>query len=317
MALNNINNDKINKRDLFRQQQDARRKRFEDEPAEPEELPLTFDSPQTGALMQGVTQSAGLTGGNQTNSGLKKSKLTDAQTARQDQNKTNSSQVADQKSPERTNGNQQNKTSGQKLPQKQGIKDRLNQRLDGMIDKNLKKSDQQPVAGRYRDQKRDLKNQQDKTRLRDFKKNQKEGIKQAIAKPARAGSGHLLRLAWLNLIDSFFLTWLYIAFHFVMAYFTPLSGLFCKFGEEWLPEKIKKVGGDAAKIAAKPLELIEILGCLFIGLIITFIISLILIIIISIGWIATNPAEFVKTVFGESVKSVWETVKTVTEWVWK
>ncbi len=45
-------------------------------------------------------------------------------------------------------------------------------------------------------------------------------------------TAHLLKLSWINLIDSFGLTLLYINFHFAARYFAG-SRRFCQFGIEW------------------------------------------------------------------------------------
>ncbi|MFA6215370.1 MAG: hypothetical protein WC768_02290 [Patescibacteria group bacterium] len=124
------------------------------------------------------------------------------------------------------------------------------------------------------------------------KKDSAESIAESLAaKPTQLASSKLLQQSWLNLIDTFGISYFYIAFHFIAAYFTPFSNLFCKFGEEWLP-KVPGPAGEAAKKASKPIELLEILGCVFIGLLLLLIISVIAFIIAFLGYIYENPWNF-------------------------
>jgi len=118
----------------------------------------------------------------------------------------------------------------------------------------------------------------------------KSKIAEKAAAPAKKGTGRLLQQAWLNLISTFGLSWFYIAFHFLMAYFTPLASLFPKFGHEWMPEQgpNKK---EAEKIGAT-IEPFEIAGCVIIGGIIAIIVLLIVTIIAMLAYIYTNTTEF-------------------------
>jgi len=119
--------------------------------------------------------------------------------------------------------------------------------------------------------------------------------------PAKKGTGRLLQMAWLNLIDTAGFSWLYIAFHFLMAYFTPLANLFPKFGHEWVPEQgpNKK---EAERVGAT-IEPFEIAGCLIIGCIILLIISLIILMIFMMAYVYSNPKEALALVWYE-LKSI-------------
>ncbi len=135
-----------------------------------------------------------------------------------------------------------------------------------------------------------------KQMARDFRrgsiseKREGEGkLKQLAMAPSRQGTGTLLKASWLNLIDSFLLTWFYIAFHFIAAYLTPFSDLFCRFGEEWLPKEVTSKTGKLGKTASKTLELVEIIGCFFIGLLIFTLIFLILVLFGSIIYAIEHP----------------------------
>jgi len=114
-------------------------------------------------------------------------------------------------------------------------------------------------------------------------------LKQMAMAPSRQGTGGLLKGAWLNLVTSFGLTWFYIAFHFIAAYFTPFSDIFCRFGEEWLPKMYIDRTGKLGKNLNKTLELVEILGCFAVGLLIFTLIFLILVLFGSIVYAIEHP----------------------------
>ena len=93
-------------------------------------------------------------------------------------------------------------------------------------------------------------------------------------------SRQFLKTAWLNLISSYFLTYIYIFIHTIGAYlltpFTPFS----KPGEEWLPDVIPR---QQRKQASKWLEVPEIIFTVLIGVIISvllfFVINLVVIMV--------------------------------------
>ncbi|MBU1165297.1 hypothetical protein KKA15_07145 [Patescibacteria group bacterium] len=88
--------------------------------------------------------------------------------------------------------------------------------------------------------------------------------KSYAATGSKIGTARILQVAWLNLIDTFGLTLIYINFHFLMAHILK-SEMFCKFGEEWTPKSGRMVaaGGGKGKgmfgAGSKVLELGEIL----------------------------------------------------------
>jgi|GEM_PF-2840951 len=95
-----------------------------------------------------------------------------------------------------------------------------------------------------------------KNRARNYKNLQKQssggklasGIEEAMTMPISMATSELLQKSWLNIIDSFGLTLLYINFH-VFCRWVFGEKLFCKLGHEWLGGKsgTGKVGGAAAK----------------------------------------------------------------------
>jgi len=104
-----------------------------------------------------------------------------------------------------------------------------------------------------------------------IKERAKEKIKEKITAPAKTGTSKLLQQAWLNLIDSFGLTLIWINIHVFLRYVVG-EKLFCKLGEEWIPKQISAVGGEAGKTAGKTIGLVEVMGLLFLDLIVLFII---------------------------------------------
>ncbi|KKS34554.1 MAG: hypothetical protein UU95_C0011G0012 [Parcubacteria group bacterium GW2011_GWC2_42_12] len=110
-------------------------------------------------------------------------------------------------------------------------------------------------------------------------------MKRALAKktlaPAKQGLSYLLKAAWLNLIDSFGLTLIWINIH-VFLRWSVSDKLFCALGEEWLPKQVTAAGGDAAKTAGKGFGLLEIVVLLILDLIILFVIIAVLALIVMI-----------------------------------
>jgi len=54
--------------------------------------------------------------------------------------------------------------------------------------------------------------------------------------PAKRGTAWLLKASWLNIIDSFGLTFIYINIHAFALMIPFLKPLFCELGEEWVPK---------------------------------------------------------------------------------
>ncbi|MFA5188488.1 MAG: hypothetical protein WC460_03960 [Patescibacteria group bacterium] len=114
-----------------------------------------------------------------------------------------------------------------------------------------------------------------------------ENAESPVSKVGAKFTAQALKFSWLNLIDSFGLTLIYINFHFLGKYIAG-SNLFSDFGEEWLPKTASEAmpgkGGGAPKwfeiIALFLLDFILIILVLF-ALIIIFTPALIVVGIIS------------------------------------
>lgn len=109
----------------------------------------------------------------------------------------------------------------------------------------------------------------------------KKKLKSAVTAPAKQGLNKLLQQAWLNIIDSFGLTLIWINLHVFLKWVLG-EDLFCKLGEEWLPKQATQAGGDAAKTASKGFGLLEVIVLLILDLIILAVILIILAIIVII-----------------------------------
>jgi len=118
---------------------------------------------------------------------------------------------------------------------------------------------------------------------------EKQGAKrEAIEKlddMAQAGTGQLLRLAWLNVIDTFGLTLIYVNIHVFLRWVLG-KRFFCKLGDEWVPKQAKAIAGEAGKLAGRPIGIIEGMILIFVDFIVGAIILTILAFIIMIlSWI--------------------------------
>ncbi|MFA6322499.1 MAG: hypothetical protein WCX71_03390 [Candidatus Buchananbacteria bacterium] len=106
----------------------------------------------------------------------------------------------------------------------------------------------------------------------------------------------LLNKSWFSLVPSFGAAYLYIAFHFLNAYFTPWGNLFCRFGEEWLPDF------KPFNVSNNKLEWVEILGCVGLGLLLLGLVILILFGISLLVYIWMNPIKSAIVIAFEGLK---------------
>ena len=93
--------------------------------------------------------------------------------------------------------------------------------------------------------------------------------------PILTTTDNLLKAAWENLIDSFGLTLIWIDIHFILnKVFGPK--VFCRLGQEWIPEPVKKMGAEKVESAAALITKTEEAGCgcLNLGCLIAVIFSL-------------------------------------------
>lgn len=133
----------------------------------------------------------------------------------------------------------------------------------------------------------------------------------AITAPMRRGTSKLLQQAWLNLIDSFGLTLIWINIH---VFLKQIFGekFFCKLGSEWLPETPSPAAGAGAagggpagmaesaagKEAEKSFETVETMGlcCLDFGCLL--LILTVFIVAGAVIKVVSNPLEAISALFG-------------------
>ena len=131
-----------------------------------------------------------------------------------------------------------------------------------------------------------------------------KGLEMALS-PAKKGISSLLKSAWLNLIDSWGLTLIWIDIH-VFGNQVLGNKLFCDLGEEWIPDV--HIGADetAGKIEApkKAIGLIESMGCCCLNLGCLLLVLASLSLVAMIVGVINNPMEFVMAM----IKSIWQAV---------
>lgn len=133
--------------------------------------------------------------------------------------------------------------------------------------------------------------------LENLKKQAKEKIKEKVTAPAREGTNWLLKAAWLNLIDSFGLTLIWINIH-VFLRFVLGDKLFCKLGHEWIPKQVTAVAGEAGEMGGKTIGIFEVMALLLLDFIALLIILAIVAIIVIIVTFMTDPVG--------ALKAIWE-----------
>lgn len=125
---------------------------------------------------------------------------------------------------------------------------------------------------------------------------------QAISIIGKKITGQILQFSWLNLIDTFGATILYINFHFFGKYIAG-SNAFCEFGEEWNPiggmpgseiggaEMVTKKASSAAKWA-------EIILLFLIDFFLILLAFFVIIILVSPVLLAIGVLDWVKSKVG-------------------
>ena len=122
-------------------------------------------------------------------------------------------------------------------------------------------------------------------RAMDIKQRAKDKIEEKITAPARMGTNYVLRWAWITLIPSWGVSLIYINLHvFLKMVFG--EKLFCKLGEEWIPKKIQAVGGEAGKMGGKAIGIVEVMGLLFLDLVVGFVaLSILGLVVMIMTWL--------------------------------
>lgn len=119
--------------------------------------------------------------------------------------------------------------------------------------------------------------------------------------PVSKGTAKLLRAAWTNLIQSFGLTLIWINIHvFLRFVFGPK--IFCKLGQEWLPEKAPSAGGGANKALGNKIGLAEWAALLILDFIVISVIVLLIVQQAILVYALLHPVDFFKAVWQDAIK---------------
>jgi hypothetical protein len=147
-----------------------------------------------------------------------------------------------------------------------------------------------------------------KRQAQNLKEKTKGKLEQAAAAPINRATSKLLQQAWINLIDSFGLTLIWINIH-VFLRFSLGEKLFCKLGHEWLPKKITEVGGPAGETANKGIGLLEVVVFLSLDfLVLAVIFGVLALIVMIVDFMQAGLWEQIKMVIGGLTKLSWSAI---------
>jgi len=148
-------------------------------------------------------------------------------------------------------------------------------------------------------------------RAMDLKQKAKDKLEEKVTAPARAATSKLLQQAWINLIDSFGLTLIWINIH-VFLRFVLGEKLFCKLGDEWIPKQVSGAGGEAGKGLSKSIGIVEVMGLAMLDLLVMFVIFGTLgLIAMIVDFMQAGFIEKVEMFIGGLTKLSWRTIKTL------
>jgi hypothetical protein len=133
------------------------------------------------------------------------------------------------------------------------------------------------------------------------------GIMDQAAAPVRKGTNKLLKASWKNLIQSFGLTLIWINMH-VFLRFVFGQKLFCKLGQEWIPEKVSKTIGTAGKNSSKTIGIAEVIVLLVLDLIVLAVLALIIAIVGVVVYAQIHPIGFYLAVWQDTLSVIREIV---------
>ncbi len=147
-----------------------------------------------------------------------------------------------------------------------------------------------------------------KSRTQDTKGAVSKGAEKALS-PIKKGISSLLKSAWMNLIDSWGLTLVWIDIH-VFGNQVMGNNIFCDLGEEWIPDDYVGAKDKAPKeldAPKKAIGLVENMGCCCLNLGCVLTIIMILSLFAMIAAALSNPLQ----VGWEIMKVVFQIIKSV------
>lgn len=145
----------------------------------------------------------------------------------------------------------------------------------------------------------------------DLKEQAKKKLEEKVLAPAKAGTSNILRWAWITLILSWGLSLIYINIHvFLKAVFG--EKLFCKLGEEWLPKQATDAAGEAGKVVNKSIGIVEVMGLLFLDLVVLFIIfGTLALIVMIVDFMQAGFLQKAWLIIGGLTNLSWEGIKAL------
>ena len=138
---------------------------------------------------------------------------------------------------------------------------------------------------------------QEEARKKSLAGEAEEAAGQVGSKAAKVGTSRLLEMSWLNLIDSFGLTLIYINIHVFLRWVLG-EKFFCKLGEEWMPKKIAGAVEGAGQVAGKTAGIAEVVLLIFLDLIAgAIILALLALIVMIVTWMGMSWWGKLGTIF--------------------
>jgi len=131
-------------------------------------------------------------------------------------------------------------------------------------------------------------------------KEKKEGEEGIVSGGMKAGTGRILKYAWLNLVSSFGLTLIYINAHVFLRQIFPDA--FCKLGDEWIPKKV--AGESASNVAGTAFGIVEIIGLLLLDILVFYLLFQ------ALAWIVLIVG-FWDEGFLKGALKIWEVIKSL------
>lgn len=127
----------------------------------------------------------------------------------------------------------------------------------------------------------------------------------AFSAPTKMATTELLSLAWINFLDNYIFSWIYINLH-VLGRLTIGSDFFCKLGHEWsgsIPgtsslAETNKVTKKLNEFIGDNIGLIEVIGLLLIDLMVLLLIIAVFVLVVLIVYAFTYPADAIGKLLG-------------------
>ena len=172
------------------------------------------------------------------------------------------------------------------------------------MDNDLSDQDEQPQSLRQR--------LVSARRAMDLKQRAKDKLEEKVTAPMRAGTSRLLQQSWLSILYTGGLSIIFLFFYInihVFLRFVLGEKIFCKLGDEWVPKKIKAMGGEAGKMGSRAIGIVEVMGLILLDVVVLSVVFVALaLIIMIITWVGASWWEKLKVIY-EALSSLgWATI---------